>query len=414
MSYTLWKASTCGTQAGTGTTFTTPALTANTTYYLQQSSAAGCVGSTRTPVTVTVLAPLPAPVVTFASSTANSVTFTWAAVTGATAYQVSTDGGTTWITPSSGATGLTHVVSGLGTLQQVCVLVRATGTIACQIGTSASVCGCTNSAAAVVSNTASVCSGSTATFNVQNPEAGITYTWWTAATGGTQVGTGTPFTTPAVTGTTSYYLQQSSASGCVSSTRTQVTVTVLAPLAAPVPTVTGNTPNSVTFSWSAVPGANGYQVSVDGGSSFITPSSGATGLSHTISGLTPLQQVSIIVRALGNIACQNSTSTQVTGRALGDQVFIPNTFTPNNDGRNDYLEVFGDVIKEVKFLVFNQWGEKISETTGSARSANGGFRVWDGSYKGSIQPAGVYIYACRLILLDGSVVDKKGSINLVK
>jgi trimeric autotransporter adhesin len=413
--YNWYTSATGGTIVATGVRFPLTNVNTRSEYYVEGVGATGCVSLTRKRVVIQVYQALPATIATFTSSTANSITFSWTAVTGATGYQVSIDGGATFITPSAGATGLTHTVSSLGTLQQVCIIVRTLGATSCQNSVSASVCGCTNSAAAVVQNTASVCTGTTASFTVQNPVAGITYTWWTAATGGTQVGTaGTTFTTPAVTATATYYVQQSSAAGCVGSVRTPVTVTVLAPLALPVVTVQSQTVNSVTFSWSAVPGAASYQVSVDNGGTYTAPSSGATGLTHTVTGLRPLQQATIIVRAIGSIACQNSVSVAVTGTSLGDEIFIPNTFTPNGDGRNDYLEVFGGVIKEVRFLVFNQWGEKLAEATGNARSANGGIRVWDGAYKGKVQPAGVYIYTCRLVLLDGSVVDKKGSINLVK
>ena len=110
---------------------------------------------------------------------------------------------------------------------------------------------------------------------------------------------------------------------------------------------------------------------------------------------------------MGSIACQNSTSIAVSGRALGDQVFIPNTFTPNGDGLNDVLQVYGDVVKDLVFMVFNQWGEKIVES----RDKN---RIWDGTYKGKMQPVGVYIYASKITLLDGTVIERKGSINLVK
>jgi gliding motility-associated-like protein len=414
--YSWYTLATGGTALATGPSFVVNNVTATAVYYVGQSTTSGCTSPSRTRVVVSVFQPLASTVVTFntATATATSVSFSWTAVTGAVSYQVSVDGGTTFTTPSSGATGLTHTITGLGTLQQVCIIVRAVGANSCQNSVSISVCGCTNSAAQVVQNTSSICSGSTATFTVQNPVTGITYTWWTAATGGTLAFTGSNFTTPVLTATTIYYVQQSSAAGCVSSTRTPVTVTLLSALPQTVVTASSATSNSVTFTWTAVSGATGYQVSLDNGATYITPNSGATGLSHTVTGLSPLQQVTILVRALGSIACQNSVSAPVTGRALGDQLFIPNTFTPNGDGRNDFLEMFGDAILDVKFMVFNQWGEKLVETNGATRGPNGGIRIWDGTHKGKTQPIGVYIYACRITLIDGSVIEKKGSINLVR
>jgi trimeric autotransporter adhesin len=74
---------------------------------------------------------------------------------------------------------------------------------------------------------------------------------------------------------------------------------------------------------------------------------------------------------------------------------------------NDVLQVYGYVIKDMQFMVFNQWGEKIYETKDQKRA-------WDGTHKGKPQPSGVYMYACKLVLIDGSVINKKGAINLLR
>ncbi len=397
--YTWFNAATGGTAVGTGNPFTTPVLTSGTQYWVQPSTAAGCAGATRTRVVVSILAVLPQPVVTVSGTTATSVTFTWPAITGATGYQVSVNGGAF----SAASTATTFTVSGLTSLQSTCVVVRAVAQNACQNSQSVSVCGCNVPTVAVTPTSLQVCSGSTATFNVQSPVTGSTYNWFSQATGGTSVATGTTFTTPAITNTTAYFVEQT-AGTCTSPSRTRVDVTVFGLLATPVPTFVSATPNSVTFSWPQVPGATGYQVSIDNGVTFsaINPAN-----SYTVPNLAPLQQLSIIVRAVGNIPCQTSTSAAATGRALGDQIFIPNTFTPNGDGLNDVLQVYGGVVKDVIFMVFNQWGEKIVES----RDKN---RLWDGMYKGKLQPVGVYIYTAKITLLDGTVVDRKGSINLVR
>src|SRR5205823_9532574 len=132
-------------------------------------------------------------------STATTVTFTWTAVPGAASYQVSTDGGTTFVTPSSGATGLTHTATTTGTLQQVCIIVKALGVISCQTSITPSVCGCTNSSATVSPDSLAICPGGSATFNIVNPVTGITYKWFSTATGGTALATGTSFTATNIT-----------------------------------------------------------------------------------------------------------------------------------------------------------------------------------------------------------------------
>lgn len=407
-----------------GVSLTINNVTASADYYVEAVSAAGCASGTRVKVRLRFLPVLAKPVVTYTGGTATTASFSWTAVPGAVSYEVSINNGSTWSTPSSGATGLTHTVSGLTTLQSVTLIVRANGALACQSAISDPVPGCAISAATVVNNVVSVCTGTSATFTVQSPVAGVTYNWYSAATGGTLVGTGTTFTSPAVSGTTSFYLEQVSSGGCVGAPRTQVTANILAPLAptvitSPVPDA-DRTVNTVTFRWSAVPGAASYEVSVQLSptgpfSAYVVPSSGATGLSHTVTGLTPLQQVCIKVRAIGSISCQTSEAGPVCGAAKPDNIFIPNTFTPNGDNKNDVLIAYGYAIQGIQFMVFNQWGEKIHEVnTNAQNSATGGFVLWDGKYQGKVQPVGVYVYAAKITLKDGTVINKSGALNIVR
>jgi hypothetical protein len=44
-------------------------------------------------------------------------------------------------------------------------------------------------------------------------------------------------------------------------------------------------------------------------------------------------------------------------------LFIPNTFSPNGDGKNDKLIVRGNYIAQMYFAVYNRWGEKVFETS---------------------------------------------------
>src|SRR5206468_3554921 len=130
-----------------------------------------------------------------------------------------------------------------------------------------------------------------------------------------------------------------------------------------------------------------------------------TGLIHTVTGLQVGQSVTLLVRALGG--CAPAVSQPVTGTAISDEVYIPNTFTPNGDGLNDQLKVYSNVIRQMKFAVFNQWGEKIFES--EAQSV-----AWDGTQKGKPQPSGVYMYVCDITLTNGTRIQRKGAINLVR
>lgn len=258
----------------------------------------------------------------------------------------------------------------------------------------------------VVKDSLIVCGASAASFQVLNPVTGSTYRWYTQPTGGTTISTGTSYTVPSVTGTTILYVEPTNAAGCIGG-RLRVIATLLPDLAIPVVRVDSIGTDRVIFSWNAIPGALTYEISTNSGSTWSTPSSGPTGLTHTAMGLAPLTDVTFVVRAKGSAPCQVSISLPVTQKTRPDQIYIPNSFSPNGDGLNDIMLVYGYTIRNLRFTVFNQWGEKIFESNNQASG-------WNGTHKGKMQPSGVYMYICQLTLVDGTTQVKKGSINLVR
>ncbi len=91
-------------------------------------------------------------------------------------------------------------------------------------------------------------------------------------------------------------------------------------------------------------------------------------------------------------------------------LFIPNVFTPNGDGTNDYWQLFGNLkaIKQLDVMVFNRWGEKVFE----GNEIN--FK-WDGTYKGERVPPGVYVYTAKFVWLNNhSDNNYKGSITVLR
>ncbi|MBC7950164.1 MAG: gliding motility-associated C-terminal domain-containing protein [Chitinophagaceae bacterium] len=97
----------------------------------------------------------------------------------------------------------------------------------------------------------------------------------------------------------------------------------------------------------------------------------------------------------------------ITVLPLNKDVFVPNVFTPNKDGKNDRLLVYGNYITKIDMRVFNQWGQQIAVVT----DKNTG---WDGTHKGNPQPVGVYVYVLKAELSGGRIVNLKGSITLIR
>jgi len=89
------------------------------------------------------------------------------------------------------------------------------------------------------------------------------------------------------------------------------------------------------------------------------------------------------------------------------QFFMPDAFTPNNDGLNDLFRVPPNVsLKLTEFSVYDRWGNKIF-TTGDVR------RGWDGNYKGVKLGSGVFVYIVNGSNEKGSVF-MKGTVFLIR
>jgi len=119
------------------------------------------------------------------------------------------------------------------------------------------------------------------------------------------------------------------------------------------------------------------------------------------------QDYSVTVASVNQTAtCYGTASLYVTVLPH-PPVFIPNSFTPNGDGNNDFFEIYGESIKVVTMRVFNRWGEMVFQT-------NDQFAGWDGTYKGKVQEPGVFSYDAVITFLDNTQMIKTGSVTLLR
>ncbi|WP_184544605.1 gliding motility-associated C-terminal domain-containing protein [Mucilaginibacter sp. FT3.2] len=408
LTYNWYSSPAKTTKLFTGATYVTGPVNANTTYYVEAANGS-CSSSALAAVQVNVNSLPTAPVLVnngviscqgnqTTLSVANpqaGFTYSWFAnATGGTSLFTGTD----FVTPVLNASATYYVEAINATSCSSATRTSATVTV-------------TGAPAAPQISTAgtTVCPGTSATLSATNG-ANTTITWYAAATGGTALFTGSSYTTPALTATTIYYAEAvNNIGGCPSAVRASVTVTVTPDLAAPTVTVGTTTISTITFNWDAVPGATGYQVSLDNGLTFVTPSTGSAGTTHEVTGLTASQSVTIIVRAVGPCG-QGANSAAVTGKTtnpFGNGIFVPNAFTPNGDGNNDLLQVFGNSIQSLTFSVYDQWGGLLFRTTNKSAG-------WDGTYKGTGQPVGVYVWYLTGTTTDAQPIKMKGTVTLLR
>jgi gliding motility-associated-like protein len=88
-------------------------------------------------------------------------------------------------------------------------------------------------------------------------------------------------------------------------------------------------------------------------------------------------------------------------------IFVPNTFTPNNDGVNDSFFALAHEVTEFRMLVFNRWGMEIFETD----RLDG---AWDGTYNGVESPIDTYVWRVDYTTTNGSAHTTFGHVNLIR
>jgi len=91
-----------------------------------------------------------------------------------------------------------------------------------------------------------------------------------------------------------------------------------------------------------------------------------------------------------------------------NDVFIPNAFTPNFDGKNDLFTVnLPSSFKNVTLQIFSRWGNIVYQGKGNTIS-------WDGGAKGTQQPVGIYVYHVNCVDPTGQQKNLKGTLTLIR
>lgn len=124
-----------------------------------------------------------------------------------------------------------------------------------------------------------------------------------------------------------------------------------------------------------------------------------------------------------HVLTPSTTSSNVSFVASGDDVItahysaevfpppnsaqVPEAFSPNQDGNNDVLYVYGNNIVTLSFDVYNRWGERVYSSTTRDKG-------WNGYYNGNEARSGVYMYKLKAEFIDGETLTTSGNITLVR
>lgn len=140
------------------------------------------------------------------------------------------------------------------------------------------------------------------------------------------------------------------------------------------------------------------------------PSTGLNDASSSHPLASPLTTITYTVTGFDSLRCTSQANVLVE---VYSGAFVPNLFTPNGDGKNDELKIFGLTgASDFHFRIYNREGSVVYETSDWA-AVN-----WDGTRNGTLQPAGLYYWKVEGTFANGQPLrlneKTKGSILLVR
>lgn len=128
----------------------------------------------------------------------------------------------------------------------------------------------------------------------------------------------------------------------------------------------------------------------------------------------PPQSIVYTLNTINENGCQ--ASDEVNIQVLedpGSYVFIPNTFSPNEDQINDIFFAYGPQLEKIiLFQIYDRWGELLYESRNI--SPHDYSKGWDGKTKGKDVNTGVYAYMMELQFQNGETLLKQGNITLLR
>lgn len=250
----------------------------------------------------------------------------------------------------------------------------------------------------ILSNT-TICKGNTAHLNATG---GISYQW-TPTVSLDVPNIATPFATPSVSTVYTVIITATNSIGqpCSLLLTTTVNVSQLStvPVSANANPVVVTTGSATTLTYLGDPGAL---------VTWLPPGSTTPGTGYTVTAYPDRPTTYTAVATNG--PCSERTTVYVeaySGGCIDEDVFVPNTFTPNGDGKNDVLFVRGLKVNEIYFAVYNRWGEMVFETKDKSLG-------WDGIYNGRPADVGVFGWYLRVKCINGEEAFKKGNVTLIR
>jgi gliding motility-associated-like protein len=255
-------------------------------------------------------------------------------------------------------------------------------------------------AAPVISGDTTVCGGANAVVYTASGSPNSTYTW--TVSGGTIVGDSTSqsitvnWNSGITTGTISV-IENSSTGSCSSASSGLFTITFIPSPIAGFDTITNGPLNQIVAFIDTSFGATSWQWNFGNGNT--------STLQNPTQNYPLAGEYEIVQVVQNSFGC--SDTAKITLK-IEEGIIIPNVFSPNNDGINDWFYIPNTGMKEFSIEIFNRWGTKLWETTAPEIR-------WDGRTTAGVEvPDGTYFFILKAKSLSGKDYSTSGHVSLIR
>ena len=130
----------------------------------------------------------------------------------------------------------------------------------------------------------------------------------------------------------------------------------------------------------------------------------------------PLKTTTYYLSLMDQNACEVKDTITVVVDA-NRNFYIPNTFTPNGDGRNDVFRIrsrLASIDEVTVFRVFDRWCEMVFESTNFRPQNEALENAWDGTFKGKLLTPDVFTFYAEIQYLDKEKELVEGTVTLIR
>ena len=88
-------------------------------------------------------------------------------------------------------------------------------------------------------------------------------------------------------------------------------------------------------------------------------------------------------------------------------LYIPNAFSPDGDGINDFFKIWGQGITSIEIEIYNRWGQMVFKSFSLEEQ-------WDGKFNSKDSPSGSYVYRVKTMDSGNMEFLESGTVSLIR